>query len=174
MFFPKLDKQSLTDGIVIPQMVKVHQSFPHKDLADPVGTLKQQLLALDEKTTASLPGKRIGITAGSRGLPHYKEIMKALCDQLKAWGAKPFVFPAMGSHAGATAEGQKAHLAQFGINEDYLASPSFPPWTSSKSLPWTMASRSTAIKTPTKPTASSYSTKLNRIHTSNINTNQVC
>ena len=81
MFFPKLDKQSLTDGIVIPQMVKVHQSFPHKDLDDPVGTLKQQLLALDEKTTASLPGKRIGITAGSRGLPHYKEIMKALCDQ---------------------------------------------------------------------------------------------
>lgn len=81
--------------------------FPHKDLDDPVGTLKQQLLALDEKTTASLPGKRIGITAGSRGLPHYKEIMKALCDQLKAWGAKPFVFPAMGSHAGATAEGQK-------------------------------------------------------------------
>ena len=123
MFFPKLDKQSLTDGIVIPQMVKVHQSFPHKDLADPVGTLKQQLLALDEKTTASLPGKRIGITAGSRGLPHYKEIMKALCDQLKAWGAKPFVFPAMGSHAGATAEGQKAHLAQFGINEDYLGVP---------------------------------------------------
>lgn len=53
MFFPKLDKQSLTDGIVIPQMVKVHQAFPHKDLADPVGTLKQQLLALDEKTTAS-------------------------------------------------------------------------------------------------------------------------
>lgn len=41
MFFPKLDKQSLTDGIVIPQMVKVHQSFPHTDLADPVGVLKK-------------------------------------------------------------------------------------------------------------------------------------
>ena len=82
MFFPKLDKQSLTDGIVIPQMVKVHQAFPHKDLADPVGTLKQQLLALDEKTTASLPGKRIGITAGSRGLPHYKEIKVGLFESL--------------------------------------------------------------------------------------------
>ena len=123
MFFPKLDKQSLTDGIVIPQMVKVHQSFPHTDLADPVGVLKKQLLTLDTATTEALKGKRIGITAGSRGLPHYKEIMKALCDQLKAWGAKPFVFPAMGSHAGATAEGQKEHLAQFGINEDYLGVP---------------------------------------------------
>ena len=49
--------------------------------------------------------------------------MKVLCDQLKAWKAQPFVFPAMGSHAGATAEGQKAHLAQFGINEDYLGVP---------------------------------------------------
>lgn len=123
MFFPKLDKQSLTDGIVIPQMVKVHQSFPHTDLADPVGVLKKQLLALDTATTEALKGKRIGITAGSRGLPHYKEIMKALCDQLKTWGAKPFIFPAMGSHAGATAEGQKEHLAQFGINEDYLGVP---------------------------------------------------
>lgn len=123
MFFPKLDKQSLTDGIVIPQMVKVHQSFPHTDLADPVGVLKKQLLTLDTATTEALKGKRIGITAGSRGLPHYKEIMKALCDQLKAWGVKPFVFPAMGSHAGATAEGQKEHLAQFGINEDYLGVP---------------------------------------------------
>lgn len=51
MFFPKLDKQSLTDGIVIPQMVKVHQSFPHTDLADPVGVLKKQLLTLDTATT---------------------------------------------------------------------------------------------------------------------------
>lgn len=123
MFFPKLDKKSLTDGIVLPQMVKVHQSFPNHDLKDPVGTLKKQLLDLDPATIASVNGKRIGITAGSRGLPHYKEIMKALCDQLKAWGAKPFVFPAMGSHAGATAAGQKAHLAQFGINEEYLGVP---------------------------------------------------
>ena len=55
MFFPKLDKQSLTDGIVIPQMVKVHQAFPHKDLADPVGTLKQQLwLSMKRRRPACL------------------------------------------------------------------------------------------------------------------------
>lgn len=96
MFFPKLDKQSLTDGIVIPQMVKVHQSFPHTDLADPVGVLKKQLLTLDTATTEALKGKRIGITAGSRGLPHYKEIMKALCDQLKAWGCQTLCLPGYG------------------------------------------------------------------------------
>ena len=123
MQFPKLDKKSLTDGIRIPQMVRVRQKYPDVDLADPVGTLCEQLCAMDAATVAGLKGKRIGITAGSRGLPYYKEILKALCDQLKAWGAEPFVFPAMGSHAGATAEGQKAHLAQFGVCEDYLGVP---------------------------------------------------
>lgn len=123
MQFPKLNKKSLTDGIEVPQMVKVRQKYPDLDMADPVGSLREQLLALDPATIAGLKGKRIGITAGSRGLPLYKEIMKALCDQLKAWGAQPFVFPAMGSHAGATGEGQKAHLAQFGICEEYLEVP---------------------------------------------------
>ena len=107
MQFPKLDKQSLTEGIVIPKMVKVRQSFPSHNLTDPIGRLKEQLQSLDKNTIENLAGKRIGITAGSRGLPHYKELMKVLCDQLKAWKAQPFVFPAMGSHAGATAEGQK-------------------------------------------------------------------
>ena len=123
MQFPKLDKKSLTDGIELPQMVRVRQKYPDLDLPDPVGTLNAQLKAMDPAQSAALKGKRIGISAGSRGLPFYKEIMKALCDQLKAWGAEPFVFPSMGSHAGATAEGQKAHLAQFGINEDYLGVP---------------------------------------------------
>ena len=95
MQFPKLDKQSLTEGIVIPKMVKVRQSFPSHNLTDPIGRLKEQLQSLDKNTIENLAGKRIGITAGSRGLPHYKELMKVLCDQLKAWKAQPFVFPAM-------------------------------------------------------------------------------
>jgi len=120
MQFPKLGKKSLTDGIEIPKMVRVRQKYPDADLTDPVAKLREQLAAMDG---SRFRGKRIGITAGSRGLPFYKEIVKALCDQLKAWGASPFVFPAMGSHAGATAEGQKAHLAQFGVSEEYLGVP---------------------------------------------------
>lgn len=46
-----------------------------------------------------------------------------MVQQLKEWGADPFVFPAMGSHAGATAEGQKNYLAQFGITEEYIGAP---------------------------------------------------
>ena len=123
MQFPKVDKIPLTDHIVLPEMVKVRQHFAYEDLADPVATLKEQMLALDPATIASVKDKRIGISAGSRGVPFYKEMMRAICDQLKAWGAKPFVFPAMGSHAGATGEGQKEHLKQFGISEEYLEVP---------------------------------------------------
>ena len=142
MHFPKLDKKSLTDGIVIPQFVKVHQSFKNDNLADPVATLQEQLLKLDAKTIASVDGKRIGISAGSRGVPYYKELMKTLCDQLKAWGASPFVFPAMGSHAGATGEGQK------------VISPSI------------------ATRMLTKPTASSCSIKSSHTPTSKAPTNR--
>lgn len=70
-----------------------------------------------------LKGKRIGISAGSRGIPFYKELVRTMVQQLKEWGADPFVFPAMGSHAGATAEGQKNYLAQFGITEEYIGAP---------------------------------------------------
>jgi hypothetical protein len=63
LHFPKLDKQSLTEGIIIPEMIKVRQSFPSQNLADPIGRLKEQLHSLDETTIRSLEGKRIGITA---------------------------------------------------------------------------------------------------------------
>ena len=53
------------------------------------------------------PGMRIGITSGSRGVANVALITKCIADFLKEKGANPFVFPAMGSHGGATAEGQR-------------------------------------------------------------------
>ena len=123
MKFPKLDKKSLTDGITIPHMVRVRQTFPDDYLTDPVGELQKQLSAHAGELAPAVKGQRIGITAGSRGVPYYKELLRLLCRQLQEWGASPFIFPAMGSHAGATAEGQKQHLAQFGICEEYLGVP---------------------------------------------------
>jgi len=59
----------------------------------------------------------------SRGIPHLDIIVRTVCDVLKEWGAKPFIIPAMGSHGGATAEGQKKLLADYSITEDNMGVP---------------------------------------------------
>lgn len=71
----------------------------------------------------SLQSKKIGVLAGSRGICNYKEIVKHVVKLLQAAGAEVVVLPAMGSHGGATAEGQKAVLAEYGLTEEYLGVP---------------------------------------------------
>ena len=69
------------------------------------------------------PGSTVAITAGSREINQLDKMLRALIAALKARGAKPFIIPAMGSHGGATAEGQKAVLAGFGITEEAMGVP---------------------------------------------------
>jgi len=73
----------------------------------------------DEK----LRGRSVGVTVGSRGVASLKEIVRAACQWLKDRGAHPFIFPAMGSHGGATAEGQRKVLEDYGVTPDYVAAP---------------------------------------------------
>jgi hypothetical protein len=68
-------------------------------------------------------GERIAVTAGSRGIYKIDVILRAVIDSLKAAGAEPFIVPAMGSHAGATAEGQRAFLAGYGVTEQTMGCP---------------------------------------------------
>ncbi len=67
-----------------------------------------------------LQGRSIAVGVGSRGIASLQTIVRAACDWLKAQGAKPFVFPAMGSHGGATAEGQRRILEEYGITPEAL------------------------------------------------------
>ena len=67
-----------------------------------------------------LAGKSVAVTAGSRGIANLKEIIKASCDWLKSQGARPFVIPAMGSHGGATADGQRLILEEYGVTPDFI------------------------------------------------------
>jgi hypothetical protein len=69
-----------------------------------------------------LKGKRIAITAGSRGIAKIAEIIKGVVEFVRENGGEPFVFPAMGSHGGATAEGQVAILRDYGITEEFRRS----------------------------------------------------
>jgi len=65
-----------------------------------------------------LRGRRLAISVGSRGIASLREIVRAVGDWLKAHGARPFVFPAMGSHGGATPEGQRKILEEYGVTPE--------------------------------------------------------
>lgn len=110
------------DQIQLPKMVKIRQIYDKSRIEDVSSHLKDRLLKGIENPER-FAGKRIAITAGSRGIPHYAELMKTIVDTLKMWGANPFIVPAMGSHGGATAEGQTAMLEGFGITEESMGCP---------------------------------------------------
>src|SRR6185437_4209900 len=65
-----------------------------------------------------IDGKRIAISIGSRGISDLSQIVRSLCEWLRELGAQPFVFPAMGSHGGETAEGQRKVLEEYGVSAD--------------------------------------------------------
>ena len=85
-------------------------------LADPEAAVAAQLAALG-LPAEKLHGRRIAVAVGSRGIANLQEIVRGVCGWLKAQGARPFIFPAMGSHGGGTAEGQREILADYGVTE---------------------------------------------------------
>lgn len=66
------------------------------------------------------PGMQVAIGVGSRGIRNLAQIVKCVCDSIKALGATPIIIPAMGSHGAGMAEGQLAYLAEYGITEETM------------------------------------------------------
>ena len=121
--FPVIDdNMEGLDQVVLPRMVRIRQKYDPSQIRDVPGHLARELEA-QVRDKEALQGKHIAITAGSRGIPFYPEMMRTIVDKLKAWGAEPFLVPSMGSHAGATAEGQREMLATFGITEEAMGCP---------------------------------------------------
>lgn len=112
----------LLSGVEIPDMAQVRQNFSAPVLDDPCGTLKQQLDRPEIRNLVK-PGMKIAVTAGSRGIAEYIPLLRCILDSLKEMGAEPFLIPAMGSHGGASAEGQKKLLAGYGITEESVGVP---------------------------------------------------
>ena len=102
------------------QLFKIRQRFDRTRLDDPRGVLRSRLAALD---AVIRPRARIAIAAGSRGIDNLAVLVRDVSEYLKARGAHPFVVPAMGSHGGATAEGQAEILKLYGISEDTIGAP---------------------------------------------------
>jgi hypothetical protein len=104
----------------IPPLVPVDQQFNRTRLADIGATLHEQL---DRIPDSSVSGKSIAITVGSRGIAELGEIIRTLVASLREKGGHPFIVPSMGSHGGATAEGQIKVLAGYGITEASVNAP---------------------------------------------------
>lgn len=113
---------NLLDGIPVPKMLKVRQTFPRPRIEDIEEELNRKLL---EQGVSSLikEGQKVAVGVGSRGIAKLPLMVKILIKEIKQAGGIPFIVPAMGSHGGATAQGQKEMLIRMGIKEEYVEAP---------------------------------------------------
>lgn len=103
-------------------MLLVKQKFPDRRLRDIPGTVAQELSQAQFGSQLK-PGASVAIGVGSRGISNIATIVKAVAAYWKEKGMQPFIFPAMGSHGAATAEGQADVLAHYGIIEETMGCP---------------------------------------------------
>ncbi len=109
----------------LPAFVRVRQTVApegYPPIEDIEGAVAREMAALgmDDRFAG---GKRIAITAGSRGIANMDRTLRAIAAYVKEKGGSPFIVPAMGSHGGATAEGQLELLAHYGITEETMGCP---------------------------------------------------
>jgi len=105
-----------------PRMVEARQIIDQPRLDDYVKEIRRQLRSkgLARKVRK---GRRIAVTAGSRGIANIPKILRTVVEEIKAAGGEPFIIPTMGSHGGATAHGQVEVLRSLGITETSVGAP---------------------------------------------------
>ena len=106
----------------MPKMAAVLQRFDDAHISDVEKAVREQLTRPEIAARVN-SGMRIAIGAGSRGIANIGITVRATVQALRELGAEPFVFPAMGSHGGATPEGQQAVLAGYDITEEDVGAP---------------------------------------------------
>jgi len=105
-----------------PKMALVEQQFDTQLIADIPSAVRLEMgkLGLDEKVKS---GDSVAITGGSRGIANIDMVLRTIVEEIKGLGGNPFIFPAMGSHGGATAEGQIKVLETLAITEKTMGCP---------------------------------------------------
>lgn len=114
--------KELLKDVPLPKMATISQSFPSNRLTDVAGALRKELNKSNIIERVR-PGMRIAVAVGSRGLADLPVLVQGIVSELKRLGAKPFVIPAMGSHGGASAEGQEDVLANLGVTPQSVGCP---------------------------------------------------
>jgi hypothetical protein len=107
--------------VPLPRMVRIRQAFERTVIDDPCGAVRRDMLA--KLTPSDFAGKSIALTVGSRRIAELPGVVKTVADQLKLWGAQPFIVPSMGSHGGAVAAGQQRIVESYGFTEQAMGVP---------------------------------------------------
>src|SRR5436190_7783674 len=102
-----------------PRMLRLRQKFDCPRIDDIPEEVERQLQSLNLAGKV-LPGQSVAITVGSRGIANIAPITKAIVAHFKRLRAVPFIVPAMGSHGGGTADGQRRIVEDYGVTEDYV------------------------------------------------------
>jgi len=109
-------------GMELPRLLLVRQNFPDRRIADIPARVATELARSGMAARLS-PGAEVAIGVGSRGIHNLELIVGSVVRYWKDQGMRPLLFPAMGSHGGATAEGQQSVLAHYGITEASMDCP---------------------------------------------------
>lgn len=112
---------NMLEDITLPQMMTVSQHFEAPRINDIPAHVRGEM----ERIIGSLDlhGKSVAIPIGSRGIHDIDVVLRAVVDYLKEKGAEPFIFPAMGTHGNATAEGQLQIAKGAGVTEETMGCP---------------------------------------------------
>lgn len=105
-----------------PRFLRIRQKFQRPKVDNVAAAVRAALekLSLGQRIK---PGQTVALTAGSRGIANIPLVLKATVQHLKDLGAKPYLVPAMGSHGGGVAEGQRKVLESYGITEAFVGAP---------------------------------------------------
>ncbi len=114
----------IEENLTYPEVAIVKQNLFTSEIKDIPDTVLDTLSALPNMHQAK-PGQGVAVAVGSRGIDKIDQVIFHLVKFLKKKNLNPFIVPAMGSHGGATPEGQKALLAKLGITEAALGVPIF-------------------------------------------------
>lgn len=106
----------------LPRWLPVRQELDTTEITDIPGAVAEAVRA--PHIASRIPeGGQVAIAVGSRGIDRIAEVTAAVVAEVRRLGGEPFIVPAMGSHGGATAEGQVAMLAHLGVTEETVGAP---------------------------------------------------
>ncbi|QBP42482.1 nickel pincer cofactor-dependent isomerase, group 22 [Paenisporosarcina antarctica] len=114
--------EELLKDIPVPKMIKIKQRFHAPELADVSFEVRKTLNDSNVLERIS-EGDNVAIAVGSRGVADISVLVRETVNAIKGVGGNPFIVPAMGSHGGATAEGQRGVLKQLGVEEETVGAP---------------------------------------------------